>query len=95
VGHLQVLPTTFASVIVQTQFGKEAASLAGIDAKNFKDKIQPLAKKVDDLVRQKKFKEAKEVAKPLATLLRNTNINYIAAIAKLFQGLTAEKKRGR
>ena len=92
VGDLQVLPTTFAGVIVNTQFGIAAYTASNISLPSFQD-LKDLAKEVTDLVKAKKFTEANIKAKPLAKLLKLKEVNFLAASAKMLQYLKYKKDK--
>jgi hypothetical protein len=93
IGNMQVLPTTMASVIVQGQFGKNAAKYSNISPERFIE-LKKIAKEVNELVIKKQFIKANQKAKPLAVLLSNKEVNFMAATAKMLQYLKAKKDRG-
>ena len=93
IGDMQVLPTTFAAVIVQGQFGKNAAKYSNISPERFIE-LKKIAKEVNELVIKKQSTKANQKAKPLAVLLSNKKVNFMAATAKMLQYLKAKKDRG-
>jgi hypothetical protein len=86
IGDMQVLPTTMASIIVQTQFGKNAAKYSNISPERFIE-LKKISKEVNELVIKKQSTKANQKAKPLAVLLRNKEVNFMAATAKMLQYL--------